>query len=67
MKKPTIGITIGDYNGIGPEVVVKSLLNENIIKKCRPVVIGDCEVLECLKIKIPKEVEIFKIDYVGMF
>lgn len=62
MKKPTIGITIGDYNGIGPEVVVKSLLNENIIKKCRPVVIGDCEVLECLKIKIPKEVEIFKLN-----
>ena len=36
--KPVIGITLGDVAGIGPEVVVKALLEAKDI--CRPVVYG---------------------------
>jgi len=38
---PRVGITIGDAAGIGPEIVLKSLSDENLRKICRPVVIGD--------------------------
>lgn len=42
MKK-IIAITMGDPSGIGPEVVVKALLNRNIYEKCVPVVYGDVD------------------------
>jgi 4-hydroxythreonine-4-phosphate dehydrogenase len=37
---PLIGITIGDPAGVGPEIVVKALMNHEIYDICRPVVIG---------------------------
>jgi 4-hydroxythreonine-4-phosphate dehydrogenase len=42
---PIIGITIGDAAGIGPEVVSKALLHEEVYRVCRPLVIGDARVL----------------------
>lgn len=44
-QKPVIGITIGDVNGIGPEVVIKTLLDERILDLCTPVVYGSPRVL----------------------
>lgn len=42
MKKlPVIGITMGDPSGIGPEIISKLYIEENIHEICRPVVIGD--------------------------
>ena len=38
---PLIGITQGESNGIGPEIIQKSLREAAIYKLCRPVVIGD--------------------------
>jgi 4-hydroxythreonine-4-phosphate dehydrogenase len=43
---PIVGITIGDVNGIGPEIVVKSLEEAALHQKCRPLVIGDPQVVE---------------------
>ena len=40
MKIPTIGITIGDPAGIGPEIVVKALHQYDILKRCRIVILG---------------------------
>ncbi|MEL6558725.1 MAG: 4-hydroxythreonine-4-phosphate dehydrogenase PdxA [Bacteroidota bacterium] len=37
-KKPIIGISIGDVNGIGPEVVMKSFLDNRVLKHVTPVV-----------------------------
>jgi 4-hydroxythreonine-4-phosphate dehydrogenase len=39
--KPTIGITMGDPSGIGPEIVIKALAHPGVWKICRPWVIGD--------------------------
>lgn len=39
--KPTLGITLGDGAGIGPEVVLKLLSSPRLYSVCRPVVIGD--------------------------
>lgn len=40
-ERPVIAITIGDPAGIGPEVVVKALDNQEIYWLCRPLVIGE--------------------------
>ena len=50
-KKPAVGITIGDFNGIGPEVVIKSLRNKRILDLCDPVIISDLKVIDALKFK----------------
>lgn len=42
---PIIGITMGDPAGIGPEIIVKALGDKDIYGLCRPVVLGDSEVL----------------------
>lgn len=38
--KPKIGVTIGDPNGIGPEVVLKSVNDPEIERLCTPVLYG---------------------------
>lgn len=44
-ERPVIGITLGDPNGVGPEVIVKILSQEWVYKLCRPLVIGHDEVI----------------------
>jgi len=44
-NRPIIGVTLGDIAGIGPEIVVKSLLVQRVYGKCRPVIIGDTRVV----------------------
>ena len=45
-RSPTIGITMGDPAGVGPEIVVKALGSRKVRSLCRAVVIGRPEVLE---------------------
>ena len=45
-KRPVVGITMGDPAGIGPEIIVKAILEYDINRICRPVVIGDAEVIK---------------------
>jgi 4-hydroxythreonine-4-phosphate dehydrogenase len=40
MDKVKIGITIGDINGIGPEVIIKTLADERVLNRCIPVIYG---------------------------
>lgn len=37
---PTIAITVGDYNGIGPEVALKSIVRSDVQRICTPVLVG---------------------------
>lgn len=39
--KPIIAVTMGDPSGIGPEVIVKGLLEKTTYTRCRPFVVGD--------------------------
>lgn len=45
MKKPTIGITMGDPSGIGPELIIKVLSKKGFFESCNPFVIGDPKVI----------------------
>jgi 4-hydroxythreonine-4-phosphate dehydrogenase len=42
---PLIGITMGDPAGVGPEIIVKALSDSTLYRLCRPLVLGDPEVL----------------------
>lgn len=44
-RRPVIGITLGDYNGVGPEVILKALQHNRLQKVCTPVVYGSMKVL----------------------
>ncbi|UII32512.1 4-hydroxythreonine-4-phosphate dehydrogenase PdxA [Fulvivirga ulvae] len=43
--KPVIGITIGDINGIGPEVTIKALRDNRILNFITPVIYGSSKTL----------------------
>ncbi|PPR16486.1 MAG: 4-hydroxythreonine-4-phosphate dehydrogenase 2 [Alphaproteobacteria bacterium MarineAlpha9_Bin3] len=46
MSLPIIGITMGDPAGIGPEIIVKSLMNDKLYGNFQLLVIGDSNCLE---------------------
>lgn len=62
MKKPLIGITIGDPAGAGPEVTLKALQNKSIFDLCIPVVIGDANVIKRVADIVGFRDEIKEID-----
>jgi 4-hydroxythreonine-4-phosphate dehydrogenase len=47
--RPIIGITMGDPVGIGPEIILLSLCKPLIYNVCRPLVIGDLQILDAAK------------------
>jgi 4-hydroxythreonine-4-phosphate dehydrogenase len=53
-----LGISTGDINGIGPEVILKCFSSADIYKQCTPIVFGHYEILaqhaEVLKMPFPK-------------
>jgi 4-hydroxythreonine-4-phosphate dehydrogenase len=44
-----IGITLGDFNGVGPEIILKALSNPRLLELCTPVVYGSLKVLSFYK------------------
>jgi len=48
-EKPVIGITLGDFNGIGPEVIIKTLSDSRITKICVPIVYGSVKIFSRYK------------------
>jgi 4-hydroxythreonine-4-phosphate dehydrogenase len=44
--KPRIAITVGDYNGIGPEVSLKAIATPVVRRLCTPVLVGPPAVFE---------------------
>jgi len=49
MSLPKVGISLGDYNGIGPEIIIKTLSDARILNFCTPVIYGSSKVLSFYK------------------
>ena len=49
MKKPILGITMGDPASIGPEITVKALSRPELYDRCSPLVVGDACMMEKAK------------------
>jgi 4-hydroxythreonine-4-phosphate dehydrogenase len=45
MEKIKIGITIGDINGIGLEVILKTICDKRILTRCTPIIYGSSKVV----------------------
>lgn len=43
--RPILGITMGNPAGVGPEITIRALSLKTIYSLCRPLVIGDVEIL----------------------
>ncbi|WP_242694862.1 4-hydroxythreonine-4-phosphate dehydrogenase PdxA [Pseudogracilibacillus auburnensis] len=65
MRKPLIGITMGDSAGVGPEIILKSLGYPEIHEICCPIVIGDAKILKRAKKWIQSELDIRSITTVN--
>lgn len=67
--RPILGITIGDPNGVGPEVIAKALSYQDIYDISRPLVIGHAEVIrQHLKFaSIPLDIHIVRHPAEGHF
>ncbi|RFC55882.1 4-hydroxythreonine-4-phosphate dehydrogenase PdxA [Brumimicrobium aurantiacum] len=40
-----VGISIGDINGIGPEVIIKALRNNEMLMECTPIIYGSTKTM----------------------
>jgi 4-hydroxythreonine-4-phosphate dehydrogenase len=45
-KKPILGISMGDPNGVGPEIILKTFRDPRMLDDCTPVVFGSAEAFE---------------------
>lgn len=50
-----VGITHGDFNGIGYEVIVKALAEEEFTELCTPVIFGSAELLNQVRKEVASE------------
>jgi 4-hydroxythreonine-4-phosphate dehydrogenase len=66
-QKPVILITMGDAAGVGPEIIVNTLLTSDIKSICRPVVIGDLKIINKVVGKTGNRVIIKVIPDTGVY
>ncbi len=52
--KPVIGISVGDINGIGLEVIIKTFSDNRILEMCTPVIFASNKVINFYKKTIPE-------------
>ncbi len=62
MNKPIIGIPIGDPAGIGPEIAIKSAIDERVLESANPLLIGDTNVLQQIIDLYKLDVSIVEVD-----
>ncbi len=48
-KRLKIGITIGDMNGVGPEIILKTFADKRMLEFCTPVIYSSTKTLEFVK------------------
>jgi 4-phospho-D-threonate 3-dehydrogenase / 4-phospho-D-erythronate 3-dehydrogenase len=64
-RKPVLAITMGDVNGIGPEILAKALARPEIGYYCKPVIFGSVEALRAAAVFAPGMPEPQRIDSVS--
>ena len=48
-KTLKIGITIGDMNGVGPEIILKTFADKRMLEFCTPIIYSSTRTLEFVK------------------
>lgn len=65
IEKMKIGISIGDINGIGPEVVLKTFQDSRICKLFTPVIYASGKVFSFYRSRLKEEFDFFQTDSVA--
>lgn len=60
--KPILAITLGDFNGVGPEVALKSVLFPSVQKICTPVLVGSLDVFEWYAHHLRMKIALKEVD-----
>ena len=61
-QKPIIGITIGDAAGIGPEITLKAIADENLRTACRCLLIGDAVHLRTVAANLDVDIDSLDVE-----
>lgn len=61
VNKPIIGITCGDLNGIGIEVIIKTLSDIRILEHCTPVIFASAKLLNFYRKVMPDSTFNFQV------
>ncbi len=61
-KRPVIGISVGDLNGIGIEIIIKTFSDNRILELCTPIIFGSNRVINFYKKSIPE----INLNYVSI-
>ena len=61
-NKPVIGITCGDVNGIGIELIIKTLGDSRILEICTPIIFANNKVLNFYRKSLPD----ININFIGV-
>jgi 4-hydroxythreonine-4-phosphate dehydrogenase len=54
MNKPVIGITCGDINGIGTELIIKTFADHRILELCTPVIFASNKLINFYRKSVPE-------------
>jgi 4-hydroxythreonine-4-phosphate dehydrogenase len=60
--KPILALTMGDPVGVGPEIIIKALVDARIYQVCRPLVLGDLGALERARLALDPALKIQMTD-----
>ncbi len=53
-NKPVIGFSSGDLNGIGPELIIKSLADTRILDLCTPIIFSSNKIINFYRKSLPQ-------------
>jgi 4-hydroxythreonine-4-phosphate dehydrogenase len=64
-ETPILAITMGDAAGVGPEIIAKALSRQNVREWCRPLVVGDAEVMRRVTEKLELALRVDALETPG--
>ena len=57
-----VGVSIGDMNSIGPEVILKTFEDTRMLELCTPVIFANVKIVSFLKKELKLDIAIHGID-----
>lgn len=54
VHKPVIGITCGDINGVGTEVIIKTFADQRVLDHCTPIIFASNKLINFYKKSVPE-------------
>ncbi len=61
-EKIKVGISIGDLNGIGSEIVLRTFQDKRMLELCTPIIFASAKILSFIKKRLNIQVDVFGID-----